>query len=428
MDLPFRTGLRGQLLIVLAVVLALASGLLVLQWHNEAGDLRALEQHVAQAGRRLAGDRLQAQGLREAEALAARIAPALAGGDQGRAYADAARARLAPGVVYVIVFDAAGRILDAGITGHAGAPMDDPMARAVLRADRPLAQWNGDQLDVSAPILHAGTRLGGVRVGRLLEARSVAELAPLQAQLERHRRAQARRVVALLLAMALLSGLALYLLQRGVVAPIRRLATAVEAVGPGKELVLSTAERERHDEIGALGRAFAHISAGLVRHDREIRRMAYTDPLTGLANRLSFRESLDDRLLTLQASSGELALLFIDLDDFKRVNDTLGHEAGDEVLSQLSMRVRLTLEQFEAHGFEIARFGGDEFIVLFLADDIRAASARLAEALIAEVARPLLLHGKQVFLGASVGITLFPFDATSAGPVSYTHLTLPTKA
>jgi diguanylate cyclase (GGDEF)-like protein len=143
--------------------------------------------------------------------------------------------------------------------------------------------------------------------------------------------------------------------------------------------------------------------------------MAYTDPLTGLANRLSFRELLDDRLLTLHASSGELALLFIDLDDFKRVNDTLGHEAGDEVLSQLATRLRLILERFEARGADIARFGGDEFIVLYMADDIRAASARLAEAVIEEIERPLVLGGKQVFLGASVGITMFPFDAYHAG-------------
>ena len=102
----------------------------------------------------------------------------------------------------------------------------------------------------------------------------------------------------------------------------------------------------------------------MAKHDRDIRRMAYTDPLTGLANRLSFRELLDDRLLTLHANSGELALLFIDLDDFKRVNDTLGHEAGDEVLSQLSARLRLTLERFGANAADLARFGGDEFIVL----------------------------------------------------------------
>ncbi|MGH8028461.1 MAG: hypothetical protein ACREO3_00855, partial [Arenimonas sp.] len=92
MTLQFRPGLRGQLLIVLAVVIGLASGLLVLQWHNESADLDALRQHVAQAGRRLAGDRLQAQGLREVEALARRLAPALAAGDNARADADAARA------------------------------------------------------------------------------------------------------------------------------------------------------------------------------------------------------------------------------------------------------------------------------------------------------------------------------------------------
>jgi diguanylate cyclase (GGDEF)-like protein len=415
MDLTLRPGLRGQLLWVLAGVLVLIAGLLWLQWHNESGELSMLRQEAARAERRLAGDRLQAQGLVEADALARRLAPALAANDIAAIAGEAARARAAPGVVYVLVFDAAGRILQAGEAAPTGLPMDDPMASAVLRSDRPLAQWNGDQLDLSAPALHAGVRVGGVRVGRVLADASVPELAALKGQLDASRRAQGRRLFALLLAMAALAALAVWLLQRRVVAPIRRLAAAVEAVGPGKELALAPSERERHDEIGALGRAFAHISAGLMRHDREIRRMAYTDPLTGLANRLSFRESLDDRLLTLQASSGELALLFIDLDDFKRVNDTLGHEAGDEVLSQLSMRVRLTLERFDAHGFEIARFGGDEFIVLYLADDIRSASARLAEALIAEVARPLLLAGKQVFLGASVGITLFPFDATHAG-------------
>jgi diguanylate cyclase (GGDEF)-like protein len=97
------------------------------------------------------------------------------------------------------------------------------------------------------------------------------------------------------------------------------------------------------------------------------------------------------------------------------VNDTLGHEAGDEVLSQLSVRVRLILEKFGARAADIARFGGDEFIVLYMADDIRAASARLAEALIEEIERPLSVGARQVFLGASIGITLFPHDATHAG-------------
>jgi diguanylate cyclase (GGDEF)-like protein len=408
-------GLQGQLLCVLAAVLALSIGALALQWRQEAADLRELRALTHSAMERLAGERLERLGRARAQALAARLAPALAAGDSERIDAESARARREPDTAYVLVFDAAGRILDDGGAGHRGQPMVDPMASAILRTEHPLAQWNGRQLDVSAPALEAARRVGGVRLGLLLGDTGTQALAPLNVHLERTRSVQATRRFVLLLALLGLAALSVWLLQRRIVAPVRRIADADASVAPGKEIVLAAQERERHDELGALARAFMQMSAGLLRHDREIRRMAYTDPLTGLANRLSFRESLDDRLLTLQASSGELALLFIDLDDFKRVNDTLGHEAGDEVLSQLSMRVRLTLEQFGAHGFEIARFGGDEFIVLYLADDIRAASARLAEALIAEVARPLLLNGRQVFLGASVGITLFPFDATHAG-------------
>jgi diguanylate cyclase (GGDEF)-like protein len=414
-DQTLRLGLRGQLLCVLAGVVVLILVALALQFRHEAADLRELRTLSGDAMLRLAGERLQRQGQQRAAALAAKLAPALAGNDLASIAAEATRARREPDTAYVLVFDAAGHIVEDGANGHRGQPMDDPMASAVLRSDGALAQWNGRQLDVSAPALAGGVRVGGVRLGLLLRDTGAQALAPLNAHLEQSVRGQRVRLFALLLGMLGLAAMAVWLLERRIVAPVRRLAAAVQAMTPGKELVLAADERERADELGALARAFVQMSAGLLRHDREIRRMAYTDPLTGLANRLSFRESLDDRLLTLQASSGELALLFIDLDDFKRVNDTLGHEAGDEVLSQLSMRVRLTLERFDARGFEIARFGGDEFIVLYLADDIRAASARLAEALIAEVARPLLLGGKQVFLGASVGITLFPFDATHAG-------------
>ncbi len=218
-------------------------------------------------------------------------------------------------------------------------------------------------------------------------------------------------IVGLLL---LSAGIYAVVLERRVFRPIQRLSRLMMEDTPGSPQPLPELP-QRDDEIGDLMQAFARMRAGIARHDREIRRLAFVDPLTGLANRLAFRQSLDDRLLTLHASHDELALLFIDLDDFKRVNDTFGHESGDEVLSQLSVRVRLVLERFGAQASDIARFGGDEFIVLYMAADIRAASARLAEALIEEIERPLAVTGRQVFLGASIGITLFPNDATHAG-------------
>jgi len=125
-------------------------------------------------------------------------------------------------------------------------------------------------------------------------------------------------------------------------------------------------------------------------------------------------------LRELQGAGRQLALLFADLDDFKRINDTLGHEAGDDVLLQVAGRIDRALRSLTAAHGTVARFGGDEFVVLLEAadaepdTDVRALAARLAEAMMAELGQPLLLRGRQVFLGASIGVALFPDDAGDA--------------
>src|SRR3546814_2296821 len=96
-------------------------------------------------------------------------------------------------------------------------------------------------------------------------------------------------------------------------------------------------------------RAFGRMRESVARHDRDIRRMAYTDALTGLANRLAFRDALDQRLLRLRGAGRQLALLFADVDDFKRINDTLGHDAGDEVLLQFAHRDRQSTRLNSSH-------------------------------------------------------------------------------
>src|SRR5690606_31212744 len=128
--------------------------------------------------------------------------------------------------------------------------------------------------------------------------------------------------------------------------------------------------------------------------------------------------NLDQRLMQLRGAGQQLALLFADVDDFKRVNDTLGHEAGDEVLVQFANRIRDAVEGFGGASL-IARFGGDEFVILLeggdgSGDDLRGRAADLAELLVDLLAQPLMIHGRQVFLGTSIGITLFPDDAASA--------------
>jgi diguanylate cyclase (GGDEF)-like protein len=123
--------------------------------------------------------------------------------------------------------------------------------------------------------------------------------------------------------------------------------------------------------------------------------------------------------LQLRGAGRQLALLFADIDDFKRVNDTLGHDAGDEVLLQFSNRIRETVQRLGGDDAVLARFGGDEFVILVQAGqtqngDVRGLATRLAENMVVELGLPIRVQDRQVFLGTSIGITLFPEDASGA--------------
>ncbi len=408
--------LRGQMALALAAFVLFLLVLFTVFWFVEQRSHQGVADQSRAALRELSRDELVRRGRSMAAHLSGSLAKPMAEGDILAINALARSARLQPDLKYIIVFDRNGAMVDVG--NQHGRPMVDPLADAALRASGPTQQWQGDLLDVSRPVLADGERVGGLRLGLELGKATPSQLkllVPIGEKLDEAGERNHHWTLALLGLLAAMGGLAVYLIEWRILAPVRSLARVMSEDRPGQPTALASADLARADEVGELMRAFVRMREGIAKHDRDIRRMAYTDPLTGLANRLSFRELLDDRLLTLHASSGELALLFVDLDDFKRVNDTLGHEAGDEVLSQLSARLRLILERLGAESADIARFGGDEFIVLYMAEDIRSSSARMAEAIIEEIQRPLLLNGRQVFLGASIGITMFPFDAYHAG-------------
>jgi diguanylate cyclase (GGDEF)-like protein len=321
-------------------------------------------------------------------------------------------------VAYVLVFDAEGRVLHDGsadIPGF-GQPMQDAFAFEAVAATGTHTQWSRDYVDVTHPIRIGGERLGGVRVGLSLAEPLRLEAATLAAMEQRANEASARSLGLLAGLFAALVGIGVLLVQlvsRGLVRPIRSLAEAARAMEAGQyQLRL---ESTRRDEIGELIRAFDRMSESVDRHDRDIRRIAYGDSLTGLPNRLAFRELLDQELTRRKGSGEGLALLFVDLDDFKRINDTLGHDAGDEVLSQFAERIRHCVE-IAARGevSRVARFGGDEFVALLAGPDVRDAAAHAAESILTELQHPVGVMGRSVFLGASVGITLFPDDAHSS--------------
>ncbi len=135
--------------------------------------------------------------------------------------------------------------------------------------------------------------------------------------------------------------------------------------------------------------------------------LAHHDPLTALPNRLLFHDRLQHALPRAARDREQLAILFIDLDRFKNVNDTLGHHIGDELLQQVAAQLAARLRE----GDTLARLGGDEFIVLLENVDGQYGATQVAEKLVAMFEQPFLVAGHELFVTCSVGVSLFPDDA-----------------
>jgi diguanylate cyclase (GGDEF)-like protein len=416
--MKFRFGLQARFLVAISLMLGVVALVLVLLMQRQHRVREETEALSNAAVHRLVDTYLRDQAASLARQLAENLANPMYYRDLdeiGTVLRDNARGKL---IEYILVYDLDGRLVHDGsveIAGY-GKVMDDPLAAQAIAADGLSLQASPTVLDASAPVMVGGERIGGVRVGLNLqvadgyEQKNLAELRALLDDLARRHLAWLALPLGLL---ALVSILAAWYVQRTLVRPIRWLAVAARRIEEG-DYTVERLDSTRNDEMGELVRTFSRMSEAVARHDREVRRMAYTDALTGLTNRLAFRESLDHRLMLLRGAGRQLALLFADIDDFKRVNDTLGHEAGDEALLQFSRRIREAVDRYGGDEALLARFGGDEFVILIQEGDVRTSATRLAEVLVAELSRPLDIQDRQVFLGTSIGITLFPEDASSA--------------
>jgi diguanylate cyclase (GGDEF)-like protein len=146
------------------------------------------------------------------------------------------------------------------------------------------------------------------------------------------------------------------------------------------------------------------------RTKEQLRDLAYHDPLTGLPNRSLLYDRLGLAIAHAHRAAGQLAVLFLDLDDFKAVNDSHGHGAGDRLLVELATRLRNGVRA----GDTVARLGGDEFVLLL--DSVTGAedAARVAAKVLAAVRAPFRRHGHDLLVTASIGVSVYPADGTSA--------------
>jgi diguanylate cyclase (GGDEF)-like protein len=275
-----------------------------------------------------------------------------------------------------------------------------PLAVPTVLARAPAAPFQGVALKV--PILHEGETLGELemwfdpgQIDRLLadRRRATMQLAALQ----------------VLLSMAVLIGV----LYRRLLAPIQRLKRQASEIASRADV--EPVRWDRRDELGQLG---AHLNDvhqqidtlfdQLEAQKAELEKIALHDSLTGLPNRALFRELTRAAVAAAARDGGRLALLFLDVDRFKTVNDTLGHAGGDALLTTLAQRLRAAVRASDA----VCRHSGDEFIVLLHDGSAWDEVAATADRLLKEMERPVQFNSHEIAVSASIGVAIYPDDAT----------------
>lgn len=194
--------------------------------------------------------------------------------------------------------------------------------------------------------------------------------------------------------------------------------TLVTRAGEHRDMLVSSEMTEINND-----RCVLTVARDVTEQKRTEQRMAYLanyDHLTGLPNRALFRDRLESAMLRAQRSECLVGLLYLDLDRFKQVNDSLGHQAGDQLLKQVAERLQRCVRRTDtvAHPdvpqdpaeSTVARLGGDEFTLVL--ENIKHIDeiSRIAQRIITSLGVPFNLEGHQIFVGASIGITVYPFD------------------
>ncbi|MDQ6916549.1 MAG: EAL domain-containing protein [Pseudomonadota bacterium] len=224
---------------------------------------------------------------------------------------------------------------------------------------------------------------------------------PLSSALEPFRRLQRQLALISLLAVVI-SILASVAIARGITHPVRDLARFARRIAAGD--YSEAPQAPRRDELGDLAAAFQNMQHDISVRESRIMDLAYRDTLTGLPNRALFGDLLDKAIAEAAAAAKPVAVLLMDLDHFKYVNDTLGHPIGDLLLREAAVRLQ------EVKGGDsdvVARLGGDEFALLLPEGDVGEAQ-RLAAAILNALEVPMTLQGHVVDVRASIGIAVFP--------------------
>ncbi len=184
--------------------------------------------------------------------------------------------------------------------------------------------------------------------------------------------------------------------------PFARLAVQLHEMAEGRR-PMQPVETHATDEVADVAESFNRLQSKLLEQEQRLTEMAHYDNLTGLPNRLTVMDRLENELLRFQRNAQGLALLFLDLDGFKPVNDDYGHQVGDILLCQIAQRFSATVRDIDT----VARLGGDEFLILLSATEAPLEAAeRVAQECITALQTPIRIGDLFIRVGVSIGIAV----------------------
>ncbi|MGE0212566.1 MAG: putative bifunctional diguanylate cyclase/phosphodiesterase [Parvibaculaceae bacterium] len=242
----------------------------------------------------------------------------------------------------------------------------------------------------------------GRSVGRLVIIADVSDL-----------RSQVMRAMLVTMLGALLAGgvgiTAALRLQRRITAPIASLTDAMTHIREARDYSTKV-EHQSDDETGILVDAFNGMMGEIGERDAALNQLAFFDPLTGLPNRQQFLQRLEEILGNVRDENFAAALFLLDLDEFKSVNDSFGHSAGDALLEKVTARFEVECTA----GTVLARLGGDEFALIVPGPADEDAAQQAVVPFLAALLKPVDLNGREILASASVGAALVPRDGEAA--------------
>lgn len=412
--------------ILISVVITLMSALLFYQFNNNAKGQQALSTEAI-------SDAILRQMLKRGEFISSYFATHLADAiyyeDQDKISQALQSSLTQQDLLFANIIDPQGNIINDGsieLWSYGKKVDDQAMLDALNQSNDLYYRIEADKIIFARNITVAGERIASVHIGfsLLYIQDDIAKTKiTLQNELSMMRKAHFQENISIvLIASLLLLGVGVSIaifISNKLTAPIHILADYARAIGNGEHL--NKIKLQRSDELGELANIFNTMNKRLLKNKQEMHYQAFHDRLTGLPNRHMFHKYLNKSLLTAASNDRQVAVLFLDLDGFKMVNDTYGHESGDQLLMVIAERFNTVIRKQDVisipgqpNNMLVSRIGGDEFTIVLQGIGNKDIAAQIASRITESVASPILLNGQKINIGVSVGISIYPQDGDNA--------------